>query len=327
MRKFPIPIVVISKCIEFEPVRWNAQIVSSDFVRKMKKKVIFLPVCPEVEIGLGVPRETLRIVKQNNEFKLVQSATGLDLTKKIKKFSVQFLSSIAEVDGFILKSGSPSSGFKDAKIYPSTGKVGAMGRGPGFFGKEILIKFPQLPIEDEKRLLNLRVREHFLTKLYTFADFRMVEKSGSIRELISFQSRNKLLFTAYSQKYLHEMGRIVANQNPDNIGVIFDNYKKHLWEAFNHPPKRGSNVNILTKAAGYFTRSLSAEEKAFFLELVRNYVNNKLPISTPLSLLRSWIIRFKEEYLASQTFFEPYPEELFEPYNLKNEDLEKDYWN
>ncbi len=116
MRKFSKSIVVISKCIEFEPVRWNAQIVSDDFVRKMKKNVIFLPVCPEVEIGLGVPRETLRIVKQNNELKLVQPATGLDLTKKIKKFSVQFLSSIAEVDGFILKSGSSSSGFKGAKI-------------------------------------------------------------------------------------------------------------------------------------------------------------------------------------------------------------------
>ena len=264
MRKFPKPIVVISKCIEFEPVRWNSQIVSSDFVRIMKKYTNFLPVCPEVEIGLGVPRETLRIVKQNSELKLVQPASGLDLTDKIKKFSAQFLNSLSAVDGFILKSKSPSSAYKDAKIYPSTEKVGAIGKGPGFFGNEVLMKFPHLAIEDEKRLLNLRVREHFLTKLYTFADFRMVAKSGSIKELIAFQSRNKLLFTAYSQKHLHEMGRIVGNQNPNNIGIIFDNYKKHLWEAFNHPPKRGSNVNILTKAAGYFTKSLSKEEKSFF---------------------------------------------------------------
>jgi len=85
MRKFPKPIVVISKCIEFEPVRWNAQIVSDDFVRIMKKYTNFLPVCPEVEIGLGVPRETLRIVKQNNELRLIQPLSGLDLTDKIKK--------------------------------------------------------------------------------------------------------------------------------------------------------------------------------------------------------------------------------------------------
>ena len=326
MRNFPKPIVVISKCLEFEPVRWNSQIVSSDFVRKMKKHVNFFPVCPEVEIGLGVPRETLRIVKQNNELKLIQPATGLDLTDKIKKFSAIFLNSLSEVDGFILKSGSPSSGYKDAKIYPSTEKVGAIGKGPGFFGKEILTRFPQLAVEDEKRLLNLRIREHFLTKLFTFSDFRMVEKSGSVKELISFQSRNKLLFTAYSQKHLHEMGRIAANQKFDNLKRTFNNYKNHLWAAFNNPPKRGSNVNVLTKAAGYFTRSLSEEEKEFFLGVVRNYANNKLPIITPLSLLRSWIIRFKEEYLASQTFLEPYPEELFESYTLKNEDLEKDYW-
>jgi len=326
MRKFPKPIVVISKCIEFEPVRWNAQIVSDDFVRIMKKYTNFLPVCPEVEIGLGVPRETLRIVKQNNELKLVQPATGLDLTDKIKKFSAHFLNSLSAVDGFILKSKSPSSGYKDAKIYPSTEKVGAIGKGPGFFGNEVLMKFPHLAIEDEKRLINLRIREHFLTKLYTLTDFRNVENSGSRKELIAFQSRNKLLFTAYSQKYLHKMGRIVANQDKQDFKFTIDAYKNNLWKTFDRPPKLGANANVLIKAAGYFSRKLSTEEKKFFSEIVNNYNKNKLPLSTPLSLLRSWIIRFKEEYLASQTFLEPYPEELFEPYNLKNEDLEKDYW-
>ncbi|MCW3997748.1 MAG: DUF523 and DUF1722 domain-containing protein [Candidatus Bathyarchaeota archaeon] len=326
MKKFPKPIVVISKCIEFEPVRWNAQKVASDFVRIMKKYVNFLPVCPEVEIGLGVPRETLRIVKKNNELKLIQTASGLDLTDKIKKFSAKYLNSLSEVDGFILKSKSPSSGYKDAKIYPSTEKVGAIGKGPGFFGNEVLMKFPHLAIEDEKRLINLRIREHFLTKLYILTDFRNVENSSSPKELIAFQSRNKLLFTAYSQKYLYIMGRIVANQDKQDFKSTIDSYKNNLWKTFVRPPRRGSNSNVLIKAAGYFSRKLSKEEKNFFAEVVNKYNNNKLPLSTPLSLLRSWIIRFKEDYLANQTFLEPYPKELFEPYNLKNEDLEKDYW-
>ena len=326
MRKFVKPTVVVSKCIEFEPVRWNAQIVSSDLVRELKKYVNFLPVCPEVGIGLGVPRETLRIVKRNDQLRLIQSATGLDFTEKILEFSNKFLNSLSDVDGFILKSGSPSSAFKDAKIYPSIGKVGAIGRGPGFFGNEVVKKFSNLAIEDEKRLLNLRIREHFLTKLYTLADFKEVEKAGKIKYLIDFQAKNKLLFTAYSQKYLHEMGRIIANQNPKNFNLTLDKYKKNLALSLRYPPKRGSNMNVLTKAAGYFSKKLLKQEKQYFLELVSRYKNNKLPLSTPLSLLRGWIIRFEEEYLANQTFLEPYPKELMDEYNLKNDDLEKDYW-
>ena len=253
MRDFPKPIVVISKCIEFEPVRWNAQIITSDIVRKLKQYVSFVPICPEIEIGLGVPRETLRIVKKQDQLKLIQSATGIDFTEKICRFSAKFLNSISEVDGFILKSGSPSSAFKDAKIYPSIGKVGAIGRGPGFFGREVLEKYPNLAIEDEKRLINNRIREHFLTKLFTFADFRIVEKSGKINQLIAFQSRNKLLFTAYNQKQLREMGRIASNQKKYSFQKIVQDYKNHLFKAFTRPPKRGSNVNVLTKAAGYFS--------------------------------------------------------------------------
>ena len=326
MKNFIKPTIVISKCIEFEPVRWNAQIVSSDFVRQLKNYVNFIPVCPELEIGLSIPRDTLRIVKRNNEFRLIQSATGLDFTDKMKEFADQFLNSLSDIDGFILKSGSPSSAFKDAKIYPSTEKVGAIGKRPGIFGYEVLRNFSNLAIEDEKRLINNRIREHFLTKLYTIADFRAVEKSGQIDQLVEFQSRNKLLFTAYNQKQLHEMGRIASNPKKDKFQKVIKDYKMHLFKAFIRPPNRGSNANVLTKAAGYFSKILSKDEKAFFLSVVKNYTNNKLPLSTPLSLLRAWIIRFKENYLIKQTFLEPYPEDLFKPYNLKKEDLEKDYW-
>lgn len=326
MQNFPKPTIVISKCVEFEPVRWNAQIIASDFVRKLKKYVNFIPVCPEIGMGLGVPRETLRIVKKNNQLRLIQSATGIDFTNKIIEFANTFLDSLTIIDGFILKSGSPSSAFKDAKIYPSTEKVGAIGRGPGLFGNEVLKKFSYLAIEDEKRLINLRIREHFLTKLYTLADFRKIENSGTIKDLIDFQARNKLLLTAYSQKYLHEMGRIVAHQNPKNFNLTIEKYKYNLVKAFYHPPNRGSNVNVLTKAFGYFSKKLSKQEKQLFLELANRYKNKNLPLSTPLSLIRGWIIRFNEKYLANQTFLEPYPKELLDPYILKNDQLEKDFW-
>src|SRR5512139_3582972 len=119
MRVFVRPIVVVSKCIEFEPVRWDGRMISSDFVRQLKDYVDFVPVCPEVGIGLSIPRETLRLVKKEESIHLVQPATGLDLTRQMDEFSKQFLHSLNEVDGFILKSKSPSSAMKDARIYPS----------------------------------------------------------------------------------------------------------------------------------------------------------------------------------------------------------------
>jgi uncharacterized protein YbgA (DUF1722 family) len=268
----------------------------------------------------------VRIVKKDNELRLLQPATGLDFTEKIQQFADKFLSKLPEVDGFILKSGSPSSALKDAKIYPSIEKVSPIGKGPGFFGGAVAARFGHLAIEDERRLLNPRIKEHFLTKLYTLADFRAVKNSASINRLIDFQSRNKLLFTAYSQKELHAMGRIVAQPKGKPHKEIALEYQNHLWNALKQPPRRGANENVLTKAAGYFTRQLSKNEKTLFLDTVAKYKKGKLPLSTPLNVLKAWIIRFNEEYIMQQTFLEPYPETLMEKENTIPNINEKNYW-
>jgi uncharacterized protein YbgA (DUF1722 family)/uncharacterized protein YbbK (DUF523 family) len=326
MREFPKPIVVVSKCIEFEAVRWNAQIISSDTVDRLKPHVIFVLVCPEVGIGLGIPRETLRIVSSAGELRLIQPNGSVDLTEKMRAFADHFLNSLDEVDGFILKSGSPSSALKDAKIYPKIEKSAPLGKGPGFFGAEVLKRYPNLAIEDEKRLLNARIREHFLTRLFTLADYRMVRKSASMRRLLEFHSNNKLLLTAYSQEELHVLGRLVADQKSRPHTEIIDDYEKHLQLALMKPPRRGSNANVVTKAMGYFSKDLSGDEKSFFLSTVDRYRRGSIPLSTVLSVVRAWIIRYSEEYLMKQTFLEPYPEALTEIDSVSGQDEDKDYW-
>lgn len=325
MRDFSKPVVVVSKCIEFESVRYNGQIMTSDLVRRLKPLVEFIPVCPEVEVGLGVPREPVRIVKVGDRLRLIQPATGLDLTDRMNRFSQKFLDGLPEVDGFILKSKSPSSAMKDAKIYPSTEKVSPMGMVPGFFGGAVVDRFGHLAVEDERRLLNSRMKQHFLTKLYTLADFRAVKNSGAVKRLVDFQSRNKLLFTAYNQTELHAMGRITAQPKGRPFQETITEYQDHLWKVLRRPPRRGANENVLTKAAGYFTSKLSKNEKAFFLDAVSKYRADKSPLSIPLNVLKAWIIRFNEEYLMQQTFFEPYPEALMET-NSSTLNKEKDYW-
>jgi uncharacterized protein YbgA (DUF1722 family)/uncharacterized protein YbbK (DUF523 family) len=326
MREFPKPVVVVSKCITFEPVRWNGQIIASDFVEKLKPYVSFVPVCPEVGIGLGVPRDPIRIVLVNGEKRLLQPATGLDFTEKMENFSESFLNSLDAVDGFILKSGSPSSGFKNVKVYPSIEKVASVGKSPGFFGEAVLQKFPNSAIEDERRLLNPRIKEHFLTKLFTLASFREVKKSGKIRFLVKFQSDNKYLLTAYNQKELRILGKLAANQEKKAFDEISKTYETHLYNALARTPSVGSNKNVMLKIMGYFSNQLSKDEKSFFLSSIDKYKAGRLPVSACLNVLKAWIVRFKQEYLSSQTVLEPYPEQLSELETVYSEVDGKNYW-
>jgi uncharacterized protein YbbK (DUF523 family) len=200
MRDFPRPKIVISKCIEFGHCRYDGSLIPSDFVKAIKSHADFIPVCAGMEIGLGAPRDSIRIISKNGEFRLVQPATGLDFTEKMSSFTSRFLDSLSGVDGFILKFRSPTCGMKGIKVYSGFSESGAISRASGFFGGPVVKTFPHLAVEDEGRLRNFNIREHFLTKLYTMASFRGVENEASVSALIEFHTANKLLLAAHSQK-------------------------------------------------------------------------------------------------------------------------------
>ncbi len=327
MREFVKPIVVISKCIEFENVRWDGQMISSDFVKKLTPYVKFVPICPEVEIGLGVPRYPIRIILLNGGLRLIQPETNLDITEKMQSFAYSFLDSLQQVDGFILKSRSPTSAFRDAKIYPSIEKkIAPISKAPGFFAAAILERFRHLAIEDEGRLRNQRIREHFLTKLFTLAGFREAKTSNSLKSFIRFHSESKLLLKTYNQKETRILGRIVANQQNKSFDEMVVDYEKHLFKTLKRAPRCGSTINVMMNALGYFSDKLSKKEKTFFLDLLEKYRAGKLPVSVNAGILKSWIIRFKEEYLMNQSFFEPYPEELMDIDAMTVYCDGKDYW-
>lgn len=272
----------------------------------------FQPVCPEYEIGLGIPRDPIRVVSVDDRLRLMQPATGRDVTDGMNAFARNFLGSVGEVEGFILKSRSPSCGIKDVKIYPGIEKQAAVAKGAGFFARAVLDSFPALPIEDEGRLTNFRLREHFLTKLYTIASFRPVKAARKMARLVEFQTRNKLLLMAYNQKELKFLGRIVANPEHRPIDLLLDEYEEHLNTALLRPARYTSNINVCMHALGYFSKDITGREKAYFLDTLEHYREGKVPLSVCLSLIMSWIVRFEEPYLLEQTFFQPYPEEFVE---------------
>ncbi|MEX0998453.1 MAG: DUF523 and DUF1722 domain-containing protein [Thermodesulfobacteriota bacterium] len=312
MRKFPKPVVVTSKCFEFDACRYNGVMIPNNFVQKLEPFVKFIPVCPEMEIGLGVPRDVIRVVENKGEKLLVQPTTGKELSKSMYKFADGFLNSLDSVDGFILKSRSPSCGINNAKVFPDADNPVPIGKGPGLFAEKVLEKYPGVAIEDEGRLLNYNIREHFLTKLYTLARFREVKKKNTAKSLIEFQSDNKYIFMSYSQREMRVLGRIAANQSQLPIEEVISEYEKHLQIALSNHPRRSTHINTLMHGLGYFSKKLTSKEKFYFLTMLESYRNAKVPLSAILSVLESWIIKYDVEYLARQTFFAPYPTELVE---------------
>ena len=312
MKKFPKPVLVTSKCFEFDACRYNGVMIPNNFVQKLEPFVKFVPVCPEVEIGLGVPRDVIRVVEVKGKRLLVQPTTGKEVSKSMYKFADGFLNSLESVDGFILKSRSPSCGINNAKVFPNADNPVPIGKGPGLFAEKVLEKYPGVAIEDEGRLLNYNIREHFLTKLFTLARFREVKKKNTAKSLIEFQSDNKYIFMSYSQREMRVLGRIASNQNQLPIEEVVSEYEKHLQIALSNHPRRSTHINTLMHGLGYFSKKLTSKEKSYFLTLLENYRNAKVPLSALLSVLESWIIKYDVEYLARQTFFAPYPGELVE---------------
>lgn len=304
------PVVVLSRCLELEPVRYNAQVIPYDFVRELEPWVTFIPVCPELEIGLGVPREPVRIVAVAGEARLLQPATDRDVTAEMQDFADRFLGSLDAVDGFILKNRSPSCGISDVKHYQGFDKSASSKRGPGLFGGQVLDRYGGLAIEDEGRLRNYRIREHFLTKLFSLARFRVLKRSGSLAKLVRFHSVNKFLLMAYNQKEMRALGRIVANPEKRPFALLIEEYEQHFQSALARAPRYTSVTNVLQHASGYFSDQLKPRERAFFQSSLERYRNGRTPVSAVTSILKAWIVRFDQDYLAPQTFFDPFPEAL-----------------
>ncbi len=306
------PRVIVSKCLGFAPCRWNGLIISDPFIDKLKPHVEFITLCPEVEIGLGVPRNPIRVIQKKQALRLVQPATGVDVTDKMQRYCKTFLKQTNEVDGFILKSRSPSCGIKEVKIYSSIEKSAAIKKGRGFFGDAVLERFPNLPVEDEGRLRNFILREHFLKRLFTLARFRSTKNTQKMKHLVQFQADNKLLLMAYNQKEFRIMGRIVANHEKKPASHVFTEYETHLLSALAKTPRYTSYVNVLMHAMGHFSDKLNKQEKTFFLDLLEKYRSGRVPLKSDMDVLMSWGIRFGEKYLLDQTLFKPYPEELMD---------------
>lgn len=313
---FPKPKIIVSKCLEFENCRYDGGRINDQFILNLKKFVNFEPVCPEVAIGLGTPRDPIRLITIKGIKTLYQPSTDKDLTEKMENFSESYLRSINEVDGFILKRGSPSCGTSNVKMYTSFSKPSMPKRGVGLFAEKVFKFFPLAAIEDESRLNNNILREHFLTKLFTNTSFREIKKNNSLKQLIEFHKKNQILFFGHSPEIVNELENIIKNDN-DDVKEILNRYELTMSNLFNSIPKSSLMTSALRQMYNILKDKISSDEKAFFITSLAEYENGIIPLSSITRIIQSWAIRFNNDYLIGQTLFEPFPNQLIK--NLQSE--------
>lgn len=303
------PKVIISACLSFRSCRYNGDKINFPFVHRMKDFVDFIQVCPEADSGMGTPRKTVRLVKESDEIKLMQPFTGRDWTNITSEYIKTIIDNNPDVDGFILKGKSPTCGTRGVKIYGDIEGKRPASRGLGLFTSMIKDRYQCFAMEEEGRLLNYNIREDFLIKLFTLSRFRLVKDIG---DLVHFQSSHKLLFLGYNEAAMRRMGQIVANHNHLSFSQVRDLYLLELDNIFSKSIKANNMINVLQHGLSGFKKLLNRDEKQFFMEILEDFRDERIPLSVPLNILKSWAIQHNNSYLLTQIIMEPYPKELTE---------------
>ncbi|MDH8677712.1 DUF523 and DUF1722 domain-containing protein [Fusibacter bizertensis] len=306
--------ILCSACLTFCNCRYDGSVINNKLIDALKPYVDFEMVCPEMAIGLPSPRETIRIVTTKGEKQLMSSYAGIDYTEKMNEFVDNYIEKldVTNYDGVILKCKSPTCGIKDVKHYGSVGKTPMLQtKTSGFFGGALKSQFKSLVIEDEGRLNNIDIRNHFLTSVFLHYTLRNVSKKPSLLAgLVKFHSQNKYLLMAYNQNALKKLGKIVANHDHLKDEEVYLAYVEEMSSIYKSSLNPGKNINMLLHVYGYFKNDLNEDEKQFFLKQLEYYKEGFVGFDSILLLLKSWVIRFENAYLMEQTVFNTFPLEL-----------------
>ena len=309
MEKIPIG---ISTCLLGENVRYNGGHSLDRFLRDtLGKYVHYVPVCPEVECGFGIPRETFRLVGDPKGPRLVTSHTGVDHTDRMKAWARKRVAELEKDDlcGFIFKSDSPSSGMERVKVYDDKGLP--QKNGVGVFARIFMEHFPLTPVEEDGRLHDPLLRENFIERIFTYKRYHeIMEGKKDIGNLVDFHTRNKLLLMAHSLKHLQQMGHLVAHVKQLSKKEFITQYEKLLMEAMSLKPSTAKHTNVLHHIMGYFKKNLSTDEKRELLEVVDEYRQGLIPLIVPVTLMNHYVRKYGDAYLKEQIYLNPHPIEL-----------------
>lgn len=302
----------ISSCLLGENVRYDGGHKLDHFLRDtLGQFVEYVPVCPEVECGLPVPREAMRLVGSAESPQLLTVRTRRDMTAQMQRWAGRRVVELEKegLSGFIFKSNSPSSGMEKVKVYTDAGvprKIGV-----GLFARTFMEHFPLLPVEEEGRLHDAVLRERFIESIFVYARWtETLAIKPFLPGLVRFHTEHKLLLMSHSPKHLSLMGKLVARSRQMSSGNLVDEYQRLLAEALRLTATRSKNTNVLQHAMGYFKKDLAADEKQELLESIQQYYDGNVPLIVPVTLLNHYVRKFHQPYLQGQWYLHPHPIEL-----------------
>lgn len=302
----------VSACLLGEKVRYDGGHQWDRYLTDTLGRYFdFVPVCPEVEIGLPVPREALRLVGEAAGPRLVTSRSGQDLTERMETWAEQRVVELERegLCGFIFKGRSPSSGMARVKLYEPSGIPSQ--KGVGIFARIFMQYFPLLPVEEDGRLHDPKLRENFIECVFTFQRWRdLLAKGRSLGRLVEFHSRHKLLLLAHSTELYRQMGKLVAEGKALPAEELFERYQGLLMQTMRLLPTVKKHLNVLQHLLGYFKKDLSADEKQELLELFEQFRRGDVPLIVPVTLINHLVRKYHQPYLAEQFYLHPHPSEL-----------------
>jgi uncharacterized protein YbbK (DUF523 family)/uncharacterized protein YbgA (DUF1722 family) len=302
----------ISSCLLGREVRFDGGHKRDAFLTEtLGPFVEWVPVCPEVELGLGVPRPTLRLVREEGELRLVESESERDLTSAMRRFAARRAAGLAELDlsGYVLKSRSPSCGMERVPVRDARGRAAAGGR--GLFAAVLLAAFPELPVEEESRLADPVLRENWVERVFAYRRLReLFGGRWSARAVRVFHAAHELQLLAHSPAAWRGLGRLVASVGRIPRAGLRDRYARGFMQALAVRATRNRNASVLQQMAGDLRDFLDASDRAELAEAIRDYRRGLVALVVPTTLVRHHARRHAVGYLLSQVYLEPYPKEL-----------------
>lgn len=302
----------ISACLLGQPVRFDGGHKRDAFITDILGPFVeWVSVCPEVEAGFGTPRETMRLVNTDGTIRLITRTGGEDLTARMERFSRARAKALVKEDlhGYILKKDSPSCGMERVKVYDRHSTPARTGQ--GLFAAALRERFPHLPIEEEGRLSDPRLRENFIERIFAYQRLRaLFSGRWTVGSLVAFHTAHKLTLMAHSVTAYRELGRLVAGAKTRARDEVAAEYQHGFMEALGTLATTRKHTNALQHMAGYFKYSMDAASKTELQDAIKDYRTGLVPLIVPITLIRHHVRAHNVTYLAGQTYLEPHPKEL-----------------
>ncbi len=308
-----LPITIgVSSCLLGEEVRYDGGHQKDSYITGVLGQYFsWVSVCPEMEIGLGAPREPLRLVGDPARPRMVATQSGRDLTDTMTAHARRRVEALARegLSGYLLKRASPSCGMERVTVYAEDGAPS--GAGSGLFARALLDALPQLPVEEEGRLTDPPRRDNFITRVFAYRRLTALRESGPRpADIVAFHTAHKYLLLAHSPQHYARLGRLVAGVTTWPREVWLDRYGDGFMRALRVKATARKQINVLQHIMGFFKARLSGGEKRELLGLIGGYARGLVPLIVPITLINHYVARFEVGSVADQVYLHPHPKEL-----------------